>query len=196
MCQHREYQAKPYVRGSTQKNSKKFEEINGNTIFNVWRKLRHIWLNSQAYGALLLRQAIKWFFIAWRRSSAPKACELSQIWRNGLTTWPNHLSFRWMFAGAKFATVPAILDYLPLSRPSRRDIGRKMSPSRCANNLRLYELKSTILSGKRRIEFHIWIPSFSPTGHAHSFARDNLGCDTNGWRPQTTVVPGLAAQWR
>ena len=46
----------------------KSQEIERNTKFNVRPKLCHIWLNSR--------------FTAWRRSSAPKACELSQIWHN------------------------------------------------------------------------------------------------------------------
>ena len=45
---------------------------------------------------LLLRQAIH--FIAWRRSSATKACELSQIWRNfGRTLHLVFLLISWIF---------------------------------------------------------------------------------------------------
>ena len=43
------------------------EEIERNTKFNVRQKLCHIWPNSQAFEAVLLRQAIKCrHFIAWR----------------------------------------------------------------------------------------------------------------------------------
>ena len=43
----------------------KLQEIEKNTKFNVRPKLCHIWLNSQAFRALLLRQAIKLNLANW-----------------------------------------------------------------------------------------------------------------------------------
>ena len=113
------------------------QEIERNTKFNVLPKLCHIWSNSQALGAPLLHQAMKCrsHFIAWQRSSAPKACDLSQIWHNfGRTLNLVFLSISWIFIlSATSATYlsekHSVRQYWPIFAKWKQEVYTK--PSQC-----------------------------------------------------------------
>ena len=100
-----------------------FQEIERNSKLNVRPKLCHIWLHSQAFGALI-PQAIKW-------SSASKVCEWSQIWHNfGRILNLVFLSISWILIGVASKFVFA---------PTRYPVPRPKPELLCVDSQRMYQ---------------------------------------------------------